>query len=201
MQNTIEQYRTAALTPLKHFGYSGERPLFSTWGMTSFTQNRDSEALERSNFSVISKDLTARFPDTVEILQTRHFAVGWLDHLIFDTTDAATLAAVYAWERKLADYPVANEDHYSALVNEEADAAYDDWAKYLVRDIAEDRGLLALLNEDGDFEPSEAQAEQLRSLVADVITESARQDLETQRLTELMVAAFLQQATPAEVRV
>lgn len=195
MQHTIETYKSAALKRIPNFGYWGERPLFDTWGVMTVTRHRDSEALERSNFTVVSEDLRTRFPETVEILETRHFAVGWMDHLIFDAHDPDTLAAVYAWESKLADYPVADEMHYSALVGEEAESAYDDWAKYLVQDIAEQEGLADLLNADGDFDPTEAQTEQLREIVADAISQSARQDLHMDELTSLMVEAFIAQET------
>jgi len=62
------------------FSYYGDLPLGETWGLT-LSQNRDSEALYRSNFEVISKDMLERFPDHVEIVNFNHYLCGWIEHV------------------------------------------------------------------------------------------------------------------------
>ena len=96
----------------------------SAWAMT-ISKHRDSGLLDESNYEVISADMKKRFPDDVEDVRFSHWAVGWVDHLfvrIRDANGAFTPAfeAIVEWEQELADYPVADEEHYSDLEHETA---------------------------------------------------------------------------------
>jgi hypothetical protein len=83
--------------------------------------NRDSDALERSNWDVITADMAERFPSHWSradgqwaIERMHHWAVGWVDYLLVRPGTAAHDAAL-VWVRKLADYPVADDEHFGAL--------------------------------------------------------------------------------------
>lgn len=100
-----------------------------TIGVSKFfliAQHRDSGILARSNFEVISEDMLKRFPRSTEIVRAGHWAVGWVEYVVVRAyagdnlklqrpTNAAI--AAYEWKQALDSYPVANEDHYSALEN------------------------------------------------------------------------------------
>ena len=88
-------------------------------GIGPVGQHRDSDCLARSNFTVIYADLSERFGESVDIARFGHWAVGWVEEIIFDTGRADILAAVEGWREKLDNYPVANEDHFSTLEWEE----------------------------------------------------------------------------------
>ena len=91
------------------FAYYGPR---EGW-LIALSVNRDSDAIERSNWSVITEDM-ARFGDDQAIERMNHWAVGWVDYLLVNPGSAAVAAAL-AWRAKLANYPVANDEDYSAL--------------------------------------------------------------------------------------
>lgn len=115
-------------------------PLYNNgWRSLGFSVHRDSDILERSNWEVISRDLTERFPNHVKIIGAGHWAVGWVDSLRVHLHNPITgrdlpkgyeaLEAAYEWHRKLGDYPVADEDHYSDLEMKEIEEAFDNYRK------------------------------------------------------------------------
>jgi len=111
------------------YAYFGDLEKGDLWANT-FSQHRDSDALDRSNFQVISQDLESRFPDDVEIEGASHWAVGWTESVVVrmlddegNITDAAR--AVFEWRDALSDYPVADESHYSELEHEELMESFD----------------------------------------------------------------------------
>jgi hypothetical protein len=113
--------------------------MFSTWGISPFAQTRDSDALARSNWAVISKDLTDRFGDDVEVISCSHWACGWIEHLTVRVIDEHGLPteaflAVCEWKDTLNDYPVANDDHFSELEMEETIETIANCYQNLVRD-------------------------------------------------------------------
>ena len=78
-------------------------------------QSRDSDPLEESNYRVIFADLRERFGGAVADVRMGHWAVGWHEAIIFDSSRADVVSAVLEWSRALADYPVADESDYSEL--------------------------------------------------------------------------------------
>lgn len=87
-------------------------------GIGPVGQHRDSEALERSNFRVIYDDLVREFGDPgahVDIARFGHWAVGWVEEIIWNTGDPAIVEVVQKWRDALDDYPVADESDFSAL--------------------------------------------------------------------------------------
>ena len=106
------------------FAYSGDTPIGETWAFT-FSQHRDSNNLQKSNFKVISEDLLERFPDDVKIESFNHWAVGWIEQLevrMLDEKGIVTAAgkASLDWNVKLSDYCVADEDDYSRMDYEDS---------------------------------------------------------------------------------
>ena len=115
-----------------NFGHHCELPLYKPggYGNTGISINRDSEALGRSNWRVIVQNLFERFPQMdwlhrsaldfkwddrppFVIIESRHWAVGWVNELLVDTQNEEAVLAVLAWADSLADYPVADDMDYS----------------------------------------------------------------------------------------
>lgn len=98
-------------------------------------QSRDSDALERSNYECIFKDLLALneklqgYNDEpfVYDFRARHWAVGWVETIIV-TTNAPDELKHFAGEIlcALSDYPVYNDEHFSELEYNEANAYWHD---------------------------------------------------------------------------
>jgi hypothetical protein len=84
-------------------------------------QSRDSDALERSNFACMLRELGGE-SETVIVVEESHWAVGWVQWIALHETDAAALAVADRIKGKLEDYPVVDEEHFSDLEwNEAAD--------------------------------------------------------------------------------
>ena len=78
-------------------------------------QHRDSDAMVRSNFRIILKDMQKRLPEgTVEVAYFRHWAVGWIEEIFFNPIPEA-LAIAQEWQDRLSDYPIADDDDFSNL--------------------------------------------------------------------------------------
>ena len=121
--NAKAKYILSESKHIPDFGYHGDLDLGGTWAFT-FGVCRDSGQLERSNWEVISSDMIKKHPQSVEITRCNHWAVGWVDYLtvkMIDKNGRITRAGldVLDWYEKLADYPLADEDHYSDLQWEE----------------------------------------------------------------------------------
>lgn len=94
------------------------------------SQNRDSDALERSNFTCALASVQRCSTATVHRLRPvtvreNHFAVGWVEWVGIHSTDAGALAEAERLADKLDDYPVVNEDHWSELEYGEACDAWE----------------------------------------------------------------------------
>lgn len=146
-----------ALTRPSDFGYYGDLPLFQSLGFT-FTQTRDSDALGRSNYRTILRDLLKATEeisdDTAEYVQEvhcSHWAYGWAEHIavrvLHDQDREITVenltpvfvAAVKA-ASALENYPVYDESDYSALESEEVHEAFDNEWNAMVGRWDEDDG-------------------------------------------------------------
>ncbi len=104
--------------------YLGER----IEGWIVYCMNRDSDSLTRSNYESILKDLKeiAGDSDGIEEHDFGHWAVGWVRQIILtaDAPERVFRVAERAFER-LTDYPVYNDEHWSALEYEEAADFWD----------------------------------------------------------------------------
>jgi hypothetical protein len=87
----------------------------SRWGISPVSVNRDSDALERSNFKTITEDLLERYPKSVQVEHAGHWLVGWIDQLWIDTTDGKAQGALLEWLVQLEQDIVADDRHYYSL--------------------------------------------------------------------------------------
>jgi hypothetical protein len=87
------------------------------------SQNRDSDALTRSNFICALEQIGGN----VAVSHERHWACGWIETILIPQENTQALAVAQQILNKLEDYPVLNEDHYSELEYEEQD--YEEWRK------------------------------------------------------------------------
>lgn len=95
-----------------------------------YGQHRDSDVLTRSNFRCILRALGGE-SDTVLVLRSSHFAVGWIEGIYIHESDTARLETADRLLAKLEDYPIVSEEDYSAL---ECDEAFAYWSGMSVRE-------------------------------------------------------------------
>lgn len=102
-------------------------------------QHRDSDALTRSNFQVMLRDLG---PDNVTIVREGHWAVGWIEWIAIHESKTDLVEEADEMLQSLEDYPVLDDEHFSELETEEADLIwaqhYDDQSR--LKYIRENRG-------------------------------------------------------------
>ena len=129
----IEKYAKQATTKPEDFGYWGSEDMFVTWGFTNIDQNRDSDVLEKANFKYITEELMAIFPDDYRIENYAHWAVGSVDRLVCrvyeEGTDiiASSFYLAMEWLDKLDDYPVADEETYDKMIDDDNIDSIEFW--------------------------------------------------------------------------
>lgn len=131
----IEKYAKQATTKPEDFGYWGSEDMFNTWGFTNIDQNRDSDVLEKANFKYITEELMAIFPNDYRIETYNHWAVGSVDRLVCrvyeEDTDKKVIASSFylamEWLDKLDDYPVADEQTYDIMIDNDNIDSIDFW--------------------------------------------------------------------------
>lgn len=129
--------------PSQHDTRGLNLPERQDWLVAPVMLTRDSKVLDESNFHVILADLGGE-SDTVEV--HRHWACGWFEIILVHPSRAAE---VQAWETKLENYCIANEDDFS---RRETDAALEWWDNASLRDrmlACQARGLSGLLARKG----------------------------------------------------
>ena len=125
--SNIEKYAKMATEKPQDFGYWGSSDMFDTWGFTNIDQNRDSDVLEKANFKYITEELMGLFPEDYRIETYNHWAVGSVDRLVCriyeDDTDKKVIASSFylamEWLDKLDDYPVADEETYDKMIDDD----------------------------------------------------------------------------------
>lgn len=133
--SNIEKYAKMATEKPQDFGYWGNSDMFDTWGFTNIDQNRDSDVLEKANFKYITEELIAIYPDDYRIETYNHWAVGSVDRLVCrvyeDDTDKKVIASSFylamEWLDKLDDYPVADEETYDKMTDDDNIDSIDFW--------------------------------------------------------------------------
>ncbi len=131
----IEKFAEQATARPEDFGYWGSEDMFDTWGFTNIDQNRDSDILEKANFKYITEELIGLFPEDFRIENYAHWAVGSVDRLVCrvyeNDTDKKVIASSFyvamEWLDKLDDHPVADEDTYSKMVEDDNIDSIEFW--------------------------------------------------------------------------
>jgi hypothetical protein len=104
------------------------------WLVAPVGQNRDSDALDRSNFAVALRmlDRSVGPSDSTgevdndgdhEVHRFGHWACGWFEIILVRPGSRAAELMADA-EARLADYPILCEDHFSDVEREDADEAW-----------------------------------------------------------------------------
>jgi hypothetical protein len=165
---TLEELKTGMLKRPKDFMYWGELDL-SVWGFAPIGKHRDSDLIDESNFDGVLAELRRVSGKSVQVMHANHWACGWYDYIMVRVTATKTMNRLLELINQLADYPVLDEDDLSRREYECACNAYDAWARYDVSKLVEQEGIKALLNSDGDYDPSEEDEQKVRELVTDAI--------------------------------
>jgi len=109
-----QPFETLRGSDARSFIYYGNR---EGW-LIALSVHRDSDALERSNWEIVSEHLIRECGDDVAVERMNHWAVGWVDYLLVRPGSSAIEPAL-KWKERLANYPVADEEHYSMLEYDE----------------------------------------------------------------------------------
>jgi len=86
-----------------------------------YAQHRDSDVLVRSNWKVIHEEIfdTFGYGNDWDIASLGHWAVGWVEFIIFDTARKDIKEFFNVIQKKLDDYPILDEMLYSDMEWEE----------------------------------------------------------------------------------
>jgi hypothetical protein len=107
------------------------------WKLGPCFVHRDSGLSERSNARVLLRRLKEEVGEEGEegvpwqVTHCGHWAVGWVDHLSYDSANPKIVEFLEKWDAALADYPLADEDDYCELEREELDKVIDQQLNHL----------------------------------------------------------------------
>ena len=101
---------------------------------TEIQINRDSDELTESNWQVFIDGLEKTNSEDWRILRFGHFACGWYEIVILRPNSASYDYYIQCLEI-LEDYPILDEDHYSALQYENFNQAIEDFYCSDLRDL------------------------------------------------------------------
>lgn len=89
-------------------------------------QNRDSHALDRSNFRSALKEIggESEYEGGVQVVREGHWACGWVEWIAIPVGPSVALARAVEILERLEGYPVVNEDDLSELEQEEAEEVW-----------------------------------------------------------------------------
>lgn len=82
---------------------------------TFLPRNRDSDSVYESNFHVAYDGLVKDHEGSVAIVRLGHWAVGWIEWIVYDSGNEAACADIEALRAKVEDYPILDEMHWSEL--------------------------------------------------------------------------------------
>lgn len=95
------------------------------WLVGPVSQNRDSDALSRSNFECFVKAMGGE-SDDVQVHRFGHWGPGWFEIVLINPNKPELVKLAEDMEASLSDYPVLNEEDFSQKENEEADEVWRD---------------------------------------------------------------------------
>lgn len=90
------------------------------WFVAPVSRNRDSDALSRSNFAVLTQQLGDEGENTFEIHRFGHWGPGWFEIILINPNNESLVKIGNDAEDSLADYPVLDDEHFSCEESEEA---------------------------------------------------------------------------------
>jgi len=73
-------------------------------------QNRDSDALEQSNFRVALRELGGEDGENVIVVSENHWTVGWIEWIAIHREAIDKIEIAEGIGERLADYPILDED-------------------------------------------------------------------------------------------
>ena len=86
-------------------------------------RNRDSDALQESNFEVALEELGGE-SETVQVHRFNHWACGWIELILIDSKDKTAVDKAESMLKNLEGYPVLDDDDY---YRRESENALDYW--------------------------------------------------------------------------
>lgn len=100
-----------------------------------YSHHRDSDSIEESNWLVIREDFINRFGEDkgtilagdIAVANLGHWAVGWVEHLMYNYARKDITKAAEEIREKLSNYPLLDEDHHSQLV---WNNCHPNWTRY-----------------------------------------------------------------------
>jgi len=113
----MERYRDFQPTGFDYKGLNSSKHRIGYWYVFPIMLSRDADIRTQSNFEVISKDLGANKTPGVQIHHFNHWGCGYFDIILINPWNKSAMDKAYDWERALANYPVADDCHYSNLEN------------------------------------------------------------------------------------
>lgn len=127
VSDMLDTYASFRPTRFDAAGYA--LPDRADWYVLPVGVNRDSDTLDRSNWRVALRSLSAACPDgegpdTYEVHRFGHWGCGWFDVAIVNPACEVAVAVAVDIAASLANYPILSEDDYGQEESADADQAW-----------------------------------------------------------------------------
>ena len=90
-----------------------------------YTHHRDSDVLQESNWRSIIRHFDANPHINYKVVRASHWAVGWVEMILVEDHDIASVCFAELIQTALRDYPIFNEEDFSELEAEAVDEIVD----------------------------------------------------------------------------
>jgi len=124
------RYRNFRPTAFDTEGLLGEYHGISDFWVAPVSHTRDSGPLDESNFAAALAALGGE-SDTVQVHRFGHWGPGWFEIVLIDPADLERVKVAGELEAALSDYPVLDDDDFSAR---EWEAAEEYWSACSMRE-------------------------------------------------------------------
>jgi hypothetical protein len=115
----LQRYRDFRPTGFDSPGLHADSLEIGDWYVAPVMQTRDSDPLAESNFAQCLEALGGE-SDSVQVHRFGHWGPGWFEILVVDPKDATACQALAEISCSLSDYPILDEEDYSAREYERA---------------------------------------------------------------------------------
>ena len=122
---TYKEYSPTGFDPSGAF-----LPDRQSWLVAPAGQTRDSGCLDQSNFAQFLEAVGGE-SETVEVHRFGYWGPGWFEIILIDPANESAVKAAEDCEAALADYPILNEEDYSAR---QWNRAGEYWAQCSIHD-------------------------------------------------------------------
>jgi len=113
--------------------YAGSQ--YPDYYRTGFGQSRDSDLMERCNFSAALTALGGETKQGVIVIRSSHWACGWVEAILVHKNATAKLRIADELAKRIAEYCILDEDSFFELEREEQEETLKNYSADFMKEL------------------------------------------------------------------